>query len=455
MKHRMAFSHTIPISLLSLFFWAFNGERALADSVKGDAIEFIGIYNCYTGMPPAAIPFFQACGYNTYQRWDLGWTQWPAHLDGYYADMALDVQRMQRAGFKVYVLLSVNMEQRQPGEPEGYRESLFDPADDALMQNRLEYIARAVRALKTADGFSIGAGDPGGHSRAKPAQVIDAAKKIIRIVAREAPKAEINVNTWGIAAWDGFPSPFGVAFWEKEVQLTRQLFEQPDVVGPNVGEEFPLHNYYRSLALKCYVDAGKPPELLPSTDDIAVLKRRGVKRLWGWPYFVTDQCDDGFAPPGTTGTAQSETRYIKQIVDTGRQLGLNGMIANAMAENISAKSLNLYAFGRFCKDPAATPEQVTAEFAGFISEPKTAGDLAEIIRFIENHSTWEAGMPSKHRLPGFDVQGLRSAKDACEALAKVAVREHCPLPMSESPAAYAGKLKQTLELLAKKEKPSR
>jgi len=37
----------------------------------------------------------------------------------------------------------------------------------------------------------------------------------------------------------------------------------------------------------------------------------------------------------------------------------------------------------------------------------------------------------------------------------VAVREHCPLPMSESPAAYAGKLKQTLELLAKKEKPSR
>src|SRR5262245_46419849 len=77
------------------------------------SIESIGIYNCYTGLPPALIPFCRACGYNTYQRWDLGWTLWPEHHDQFYTDFAQEIDRMHAAGFKVYVLLNLNMVQRR------------------------------------------------------------------------------------------------------------------------------------------------------------------------------------------------------------------------------------------------------------------------------------------------------------------------------------------------------
>jgi hypothetical protein len=146
---------------------------------------------------------------------------------------------------------------------------------------------------------------------------------------------------------------------------------------------------------------------------------------------------------------QSETRYIKQVVDIGRRLGLNGMIANAMASNIFAESLNLYAFGRFCKDPSATPEQAILEFAGFISDPETTADLAQVIRFVENHSTWQAGMPEKYRLPNFGVTRPNSANEAYNMLSKVAIRRQSPLPMMKSPAAYVEKLKERLRILAR------
>jgi hypothetical protein len=437
----------LTLALCSLAIIALSSPVVAAES---GGIQAIGIYNCYTALPAEDVPFFKACGYNMYQRWDLGWTIGPAKHAQYYSDMAREFEQMQRAGFKVFALLSINMIQRQAGEPEGYKESLFDPADATLMQKRLEYITTAVRKLKKADGFTIFAGDPGGHHKATPMQLFGATKKVMAIVRQEAPQAEIIIDTWGIAAWDKFTSPFSVASWEKEVLLTRTLTGRTDIIGPNVGMEFPLHNYYRSLALKCYVDAGKRPVLYPSAEEVAALKRRGVKRLWGWPYFLTDECDDGYES-GTAGTTQAETRYLKQLIDTGRRLGLNGMTANAMAPNIFAESLNLYAFGRFCKDPAATPEQVIREFAENIAEAKSAGELAHVIEFIENRSTWQASLPQKYRLPDFDVGTLKSANDALGILAKLTVRERSKLPMTKPPSAYVEKLKERLQIIAKGE----
>ena len=111
-----------------------------------------------------------------------------------------------------------------------------------------------------------------------------------------------------------------------------------------------MHNYYRSLALKLYVDAGKKPELCPTTEEISLLRMRGVTRLWGWPDFLVDQCDDGYDSTHS-GLAQAETRYIKQTVDAARSLGLNGMTANAMVPNIFAETLNLDAFARCWRIP--------------------------------------------------------------------------------------------------------
>jgi hypothetical protein len=431
--------------------WQLLGA-AEVEEWKRPGIHSIGIYNCYTGMPAEAIPFFKACGYNTYQRWDQGFARWPEHHAGYYAEVRQDILRMQNAGFRVYVILSINMRQRQAGEAETYTYPLFDPTDKSLMQDRLRYITAAVRDLKMADGFTIFAGDPGGHRESTPTHLVSAVKDIISIIAKEAPEAKVNINTWGIAAWDHDPSPFSVTFWEKEVQLTRDLLARPEIIGPSVSMEFPMHNYYRSLALKCYVDEGKQPELLPSQAEVDALRKRGVERIWGWPYFLTDECDDGYSP-GTAGLAQSETRYLKRVIDTARQLGLDGMVADVFRENILSESVNLYAFARFCREPSVTCEQVIRDFAGFIAEPETANDLAATIRYVENRSTWQAGMPEKFRLANFDTATIQSVRQARDRLSKVVARRESPLPLMGSPATYVQKLRDRVELLISKDDP--
>jgi hypothetical protein len=410
-------------------------------------LDTIGIYNCYNGLPPDCLPFIKACGFNTYQRWDLGWTLGPAKHGGYYAEMAEDVAWMQAAGFRVYVLLNINMRQRQDGEKEGYADNGLDPADTAVMRTRMHYLVETVRKTKDADGFTIFAGDPGGHKNANPRHAFEWTRRVAELIRCEAPKAEINVNTWGIAAWDHFVSPFDVAFWEQEVRLTRELLSQSHLVGAGMGMEFPLHNYYRSLARSCYAKAGKQPALFPDRDEVQALRMRGAKRLWGWPYFVTDECDDGY-PGSLPGVAQAETRYIRQIVATGRELGLNGMIANAMAENVFTESLNLFAFARFCRDAAVTPEQVILEFAGHLAEPKSAACLADVLRYIENHSTWQVGMPVPYRLPDFETGTVRSPSDALLVLSQVNLRPTGGIPLIRPAAEYIAKVKERLNMLS-------
>ena len=133
---------------------------------------------------------------------------------------------------------------------------------------------------------------------------------------------------------------------------------------------------------------------------------------------------------------------------TGRRLGLNGMIANAFEANIPAECLNLYAFARFCQDPAATPEGVISEFASFIVEPDSIADLAQVIAFIENHSTWQAGLPLKYRLPDFDTGAQMTARTALDALARMSIRAHSTLPLPLSPAAYVERLHARVKMLA-------
>jgi len=194
------------------------------------------------------------------------------------------------------------------------------------------------------------------------------------------------------------------------------------------------------------LDAGKQPEPYPREAEVGEFRKRGVERLWGWPYFLADECDDSYSP-GTAGLSQAETRYLKDLVDSARRLGLNGLIANVFPENILAESINLYAFARFCREPSATPEGVIRDFAGLISEPGTAGDLTEVFRYIENRSTWQAGMPEKYRLPDFDTGSIRSAAGARDRLSGLDVRARSGFPLMGTPAALVEKLEERLDLL--------
>ena len=169
----------------------------------------------------------------------------------------------------------------------------------------------------------------------------------------------------------------------------------------------------------------------------------------GWPYFLVDEVDDGFITPNnvvTKGQSQAETRYIRAILDQGRAIGLDGMIANSAF--ISAEPLNIYAFGKMGKSPKTTPENLLDEFAGFIADAKTKSSLASILRFIENHSNWENSLPKQYRLKPFDCGEIDSAMIALERLSQIVPRQKTPIVLPESPALYLKRLEKRLQSIA-------
>ena len=416
---------------------------------RAQAFESIGFYNCYhLSDDPEVIALAKACGYNTYECWDLGWFRGTDLHPQYYADMAQGIQQWQSQGFRVEVILSMNMQQVPAGggvNPAGGVVA-YDPRNETLMQERLNYLRQTVQALNMADGFSIGAGDPGGHASAEPSHYFAMASEMVDIIKQEAPESDIIINTWGISGWDHLPSPYTLDCWEKEALLTREVINYPNLLGPDVDITFPLHNYYRPLALQLYSDAGREPTLVPTAAEVAALKVRGVERLVGWPYFLV-----GDAEREGVGLSQSETRYIKQLTDNGRQLGLTGMTGNTFVENIFAESLNIYAFAQFCKDPNLTPEQVIGQFAGHLSEPDTADDLASVLKYIENHSTFQGRLPTQYRVPNFDVGALNTPQDAYNKLRAVVLRDQPTLPITGTPEAYVAKLEERLIMLGQEQ----
>jgi len=74
-------------------------------------------------------------------------------------------------------------------------------------------------------------------------------------VKQQAPDAKFAMNLWAVAEWEGFPPTLSLRYWQQEVKLSRAVAEAPDLFGPSCGVSFPLHNYYRSLALSLYSKA--------------------------------------------------------------------------------------------------------------------------------------------------------------------------------------------------------
>jgi hypothetical protein len=104
-----------------------------------------------------------------------------------------------------------------------------------------------------------------------------------------------------------------------------------------------------------------------------------------------------------------------------------------------------------CHDPQLTPEAFLEEYAGLIADDATKGELARVLRFIENHSNWENSLPSQYRLKPLDCGEVTSARIAMERLAKITPRERPPIPLPEPPAAYLQRLQKRLEAIAEGE----
>src|SRR2546430_2194402 len=314
---------------------------------------------------------------------------------------------------------------------------VFSPRDTTKLTERLARLRDAVSHLRDADVFVFLPGDPGGdpEGHSTLGDGVSFCRRVQEIVNQEAPAAPFILNLWAIAQWEGFPSPSTLRFWEQEVRLSRAAVAAPGLLGPRRGVSFPLHNYYRSLALSRYSRAGLMPEAYPTAQDIDTLRKRAVGPLLGWPYFLVDEADDGFVKPNnheSGGQSSCETRYIRALVDCGRRLGLDGLVANAIFRE--AESLNIYAFGQMCRSAELTPERVIDQYAGFVADEKTRGVLARVLRYIENHSNWQNSLPASYRLKDFDLPHVLSAPVALDLLARVKPRseEHTSELQSQS-----------------------
>jgi hypothetical protein len=432
------------------------GTAAKAKSAAKHACGFetIGLYCSLPTDPPPKDPgmyeFYKACGYNYLEFCEAGFRSRPDLLPDYYKEMSRAINLAHEKGFRVGIVLLAGMEQWKGPARAGYS-GAFSPLDKAKLEERFTNLRQAVSYLRNADVFIFFPGDPGGDPKGRSTlqDCLAFCRNVQQIVKQQAPEAKFIVNLWAVSEWEGFPSPFNLRFWQQEVKLSRSVAEAPDLLGPSCGVSFPLHNYYRSLALSCYAKAGIEPELYPTADDIQMLRTRGVKPLLGWPYFLVDEADDGFIRPNNVasgGQSSSETRYIRAIVDWGHRLGLDGLVANAIF--FQAESLNIYAFGQLCRSADLTPEQVLDQYAGLIGDEKSRFALGRVLRYIENYSNWQNSLPSSYRLKNFEVSELTSATAALELLAQVKPCARPVIPLLEPPALYLGRLKMRLETIA-------
>jgi hypothetical protein len=440
-----------------------RGDRAPTEKAAVDAnrpakntvrLETVGLYVSLPTDPPPTDPrvydFFKACGYNYLEFCEAGFRSRPDLLPGYYRRMSRAIDTAHQKGFRVGILLLAGMEQwKGPGETGSA--GAFSPLDKTKLQERLTHLSQEVQHLRGADSFVFIPGDPGGDPKGRSTlgDCLELSRQVHQIVKQEAPNAKFAINLWGIAEWEGFPSPQSLPFWQQEVKLSRAVAAAPAFLGPDCGVAFPLHNYYRSLTLACYTEAGLKPEPYPTAMDIQILRARGVKPLLGWPYFLVDEADDGYIRPNNAesrGQSSAETRYIRALVDRGRALGLDGLVANAIYPKDEA--LNIYAFGQMCRSAELTPGQLIDRFAGLVADEETRVALGRVLRYIENHSNWQISLPAWARLKNFDVPNVTSASAALDLLAQVRPCVHPAIPLPEPPALYLARLQKRLEAIA-------
>lgn len=390
--------------------------------------------------------FYRACGYNYLELCDVGFSRRPDKLDDYYASFSRAIQQAKRRGFQAWVLLLAGMRQWN-GPAEAGNAGTFSALNTGLLEERLVYLRRTVRELKAADGFVFFAGDPGGDPEGRSAirDCIAFARKVEQIVREEAPGAGMQLNVWAIAEWSGFPSPFSLDFWRKQVRNTEAIVGEPGLLGDRLGIAFSLDSYYRSLTLACFDHGKAPPELYPLNEDVRRLREAGVTPLLGWPYFLVDEVDDGYITPNnvvTKGQAGAETRYIRSIVNHGMQLGLDGLVANAAFPG--AELLNIWSFAQMCRNPGLSPTKAIERFARLLATPDTSPHLARALHFLEDHSNWENSLPRQHRLPRLGLTGTASAEDARLALGRVVLRRHPGIVLPEPASEYLRRVRDRI-----------
>ncbi|MBR7142624.1 MAG: hypothetical protein IKD06_03705 [Clostridia bacterium] len=414
-------------------------------------------YYAFQNIDHRSLKFWRASGIDTIELLDIGWYFKPgAPLDNYRERMRQQISLAKGYGIKVYVIFLTNLEQHMGPEDITSNGSgtVFDPADEAKMAERLGHIEANLQAWSHADGFSLFAGDPGGvgglRNQGSLDYYTDMVLKVHAMVKKHAPQAEFNANIWAVSQFiQKTADPFNVNFWLSEGTLGRQILAMENFIGPEIGIEIPGHDYYRALALRLYYKTGKKPEsYFPNAQDVALAKQNGTTRVWAFSHFLLDELDDGdSAGSSRTELPNFNTRYIKKYIDTMRSIEMTGAIAGNSTTN---NAVNLYAFARFAHDATLSPEDVLREYASYLVTEDGVDKLTEIFKFLENDANWHQKLPEEERIPLFETS-LKDAQAALDAFDSLTVRTTKELiyDLPESPRAFMTKVRQRIEMMLK------
>ena len=417
-------------------------------SQKGEISMMCGLFS--SSFFEKYAPFWKACGIKTLQFWvrDMDKSSSDETLTTYLQNIQGQIRAAHEMGFQVYLGFLSNFS--LPEEGKFWYNSHFDVTDEEEMQKRLNVLAKTVEATPEADGYSIFCGDPGGYvflngRQSDVSNYVYLCRQFIEVIRRYRPEVPVNVTPWSIASFQTpYIGPDSTVFWDRETDMTRRLVELDDLIGADLGIEFPCHNYYRPLALRLYEAKNITPPLYPAAEDLTALEQRGCTRRWAWPYFIMDECDDG---DGAGVGVQINVRYWYQLLQQLRDAGINGVFGNWSAGGHYDHAVNMYAFGRFCADPTVTPEQVIEEYAAKNVAPADVPALTQALCYLENHANWHNKMPARYQL-----EPMPAPATAAQALALL--EDVQPLAegdgTAEAPADFLTRVRQSLTALAEK-----
>lgn len=416
-----------------LGIYVFVGERLTSDSMKK--------------LPERLVPFLRYSGYSSLEFCD--WTfEYPASKrQDYFNASEKRIAEAHREGLKVFILELTNMSEgwrslsAEPG-PAELPKLMFNPVTDSIaFRNRVDDVQASIKnGFADADGFEVFAGDWGGcmGRGCSYHEYLAFGRAYAQVLRRLGLHPQLTLNTWAIANWGTTFDPEKMAFWDAETELSKKVIEADIYFASAV--TLPGHNLYRGLTREVYAKANQPVSAWPDRSAIQKIHAKG-KRAYLWPHFIVD---DDRGRKTTWGKVHFDVRYLKDLAERSRTLGVDGTFVNAY--NPAAEMGNIFAYGQLNRDPDKPIRTILAEFAGLISRPGSVRQLTDVFLFLENHSWWGSQMPAQYRLNPLPCK-IDTYREAIAMLSKVKPLRNSPAPLLMSPDEYLVEIGSTLAFM--------
>jgi hypothetical protein len=139
-----------------------------------------------------------------------------------------------------------------------------------------------------------------------------------------------------------------------------------------------------------------------------------------------------------------EVRYLKELAEKSRALGVDGTFVNAY--NPPYQMGNIFAYGQLNRDPALPARTILKKFAALIARPGDVEQLTEVFTFLENHSWWGSQMPVQYRLKPLPCK-IGTYEEARANLSKVTPLSQRPAPLLMAPKDYLTEVTSTLAFM--------